>query len=156
MLFLWNILLALVWCLLRGSIDLASLTVGYLLGYVVLRISSGPAHRYFSKPRKFLAFFLFFLREMHVAQFRVAYDVVTLRHRSNPGIIGIPLDAETDAEIALLACILSLTPGTMALEVAPDRRVLYLHVMFVPAGGPGVLIDQIKARLEAPLLEIMR
>ena len=156
MLFLWNILLALVWCLLQGSIDLPSLAVGFILGFLVLRIAVGPAPRYFSKPRQVLDYFLIFLREMVVAQLRVAYDVATPRHKSNPGIIGLPLDARTDTEIAFFACILCLTPGTMVLEVTPDRRILYLHVMFLPEEGPGTLIDGIKSRLEAPLLEIMR
>ena len=156
--FLWNILLALVWCLLRGDVDLPTLSVGFVVGFLVLRIIEGrrTENRYFGKPRKFLAFCLFFLREMHVAQFRVAYDVVSVRHRSNPGIVAMRLDARTDAEIAFLACILSLTPGTMALEVSRNRRLLYLHVMFIPEEGPGKMIEYLKSRLELPLLDLMR
>jgi multicomponent Na+:H+ antiporter subunit E len=156
--FLWNILLALVWCLLQGEVDLPTLAIGFVVGFLALRVIEGPhtESRYFGKPRKFLAFFVYFLREMHVAQFRVVHDVVTVRHRSNPGIIAMRLDARTDAEIAFLACIISLTPGTMALEVSRNRRLLYLHVMFIPEEDPGRLIENIKARLERPLLDLMR
>lgn len=158
MLFLWNILLSLVWCLLRGRLDLPTLAAGFLLGFFALRAGIGPrpGTPYFTKPYRFLKFFFFFLREMHIAQFRVAYDVVTHRHRSNPGIIAYPLDAGTEAEIATFACVLTLTPGTMALEVSPDRRTLYVHIMFIPSEGQQALSGRIKRGLELPLLELMR
>ena len=48
-----------------------------------------------------------------------------------PGIVKIPLDLETDVEITLLASLITLTPGTLSLDVSKDKKVLYVHSMYV-------------------------
>ncbi|NNJ70240.1 MAG: Na+/H+ antiporter subunit E, partial [Kiritimatiellales bacterium] len=71
-----------------------------------------------------------------------------------PGVIGIPLDAETDLEITMLANIISLTPGTLSLDVSEDRKTLYIHAMYVI--NPEDLRNEIKDGLERRLLELLR
>lgn len=158
MLFLWNILLAFVWCLLYGRLTPASLAAGFVMGFFILRMSVGSENRagYFSRPWRLLAFLLYFLKEMFLAQLKVAYDIVTPANRSSPAIIGIPLDARTDAEIAVLGCVISLTPGTVCLDVSEDRRTLWVHVMFLRNGDAEALRKDIKRNLERRILEIMR
>jgi multicomponent Na+:H+ antiporter subunit E len=85
---------------------------------------------------------------------RVLWDVITPKHISRPGIIGIPLDARTDAEIMLVANLISLTPGTLSLDLSEDRRVLYIHVMFLD--DIEETRQQIKQGLERRVLEVMR
>jgi multicomponent Na+:H+ antiporter subunit E len=89
-----------------------------------------------------------------VASLRVAWDVVTPPIYSRPGIIAVPLDAETDFEITVLGHLISLTPGTLSLDVSPDRRTLYVHAMFVD--DPDELRRQIKAGMERRVLEALR
>jgi multicomponent Na+:H+ antiporter subunit E len=48
-----------------------------------------------------------------------------------PGILAIPLDATQDSEILLLAMLINLTPGSVALDVSDDRKVMYVHVMYI-------------------------
>lgn len=74
---------------------------------------------------------LYFLYELVISSFRVAREVVTLRIYSKPGIIAVPLDVRSDLGITLLANLISLTPGSLSLEVSPDRRFLYVHIMFM-------------------------
>lgn len=74
---------------------------------------------------------LYLSYELFVSSFRVAWEVVTVRTYSRPGIIAVPLDVRSDLGITLLANLISLTPGSLSLEVSPDRRVLYVHVMFI-------------------------
>src|SRR5690606_35550704 len=83
------------------------------------------------KPPLMFAFLAYFFWELLLANFRVAYDVVTPTHFMRPGILAIPLDAETDLEITLLANMISLTPGTLSLDVSSDRRVLFVHTMYL-------------------------
>ena len=71
-----------------------------------------------------------------------------------PAIVAIPLTAETDAEIAFLANLISLTPGTLSLDVSTDRQVLYIHAIDVK--DIEKLRTDIKSGLEARLLEVMR
>ncbi|HMP74121.1 MAG TPA: Na+/H+ antiporter subunit E [Kiritimatiellia bacterium] len=155
-LFFANILLALVWASMTGEMSLANLLVGAVIGYLVLLILRpilGPSD-YFRKLPQTIVFTGYFIREMLLSSLRVGYDVITPTHYSKPGIIAIPLDARTDIEITLLANLISLTPGTLSLDLSPDRSKLYIHAMF--AADPDRLRADIKATLEKPLLDLMR
>ena len=71
-----------------------------------------------------------------------------------PGIVAIPLEARTDDEITLLANVISLTPGTLSLDVSDDRKVLYIHAMFID--DEQQLRDEIKSGFERRLLDVLR
>lgn len=155
-LLIYNITLAFVWAVLNGAIDARNLAVGFILGYVVLGAmkSSAGTTNYFLKVKQVLGFTLLFLKEMVVSSLRVAHDILTPSIHARPGIVAIPLDARTDAEIALLANVITLTPGTLSLDVSSDRSKLYIHAMFVDDADQ--LREEIKNGLEKKLLEVMR
>lgn len=71
------------------------------------------------------------LWEILLSSLRVAWEVVTPRPRSRPGIIRVPLDVERPGQIALLAHLVTLTPGTLSLDVSETRDALYVHAMFL-------------------------
>jgi multicomponent Na+:H+ antiporter subunit E len=73
-----------------------------------------------------------------------------------PGIIAIPLDARTDLEITLLANLITLTPGTLSLDVSADRRVLYIHVMYIDNDDIEAVRRNIKDGFERRVLEGLR
>lgn len=60
----------------------------------------------------------YFLWQLLLSNLRVAYDVITPRLYMRPGILAVPLDAEIDLEITLLANLITLTPGTLSLDVS--------------------------------------
>lgn len=133
-LLLWNLALALAWVALTGRFAPDNFLLGFLLGYGVLLFTHrarGSSPPYFRKLPHVLGLILFFLWELILSSLRVAYDVLTPTHHMRPGVVGIPLDLQTDMEITLLANLITLTPGTLSLEVSPDRRTLYLHVMYI-------------------------
>lgn len=72
-----------------------------------------------------------FVYELFISSFRVAWDVITPRHRARPGILAVPLEARAPGEITILANFISLTPGSLSLDVAADRETLFVHLMFV-------------------------
>jgi len=154
--FLLNIGLALVWAALTGIFSPANLLFGFGLGYLTLQLLRrvlGPS-AYFGKVQQAFGFALFFLRELIAANLRVAIDVLTPRHHMQPRVLAVPLDARTDAEITLLANLISLTPGTLSLDVSSDRRVLFIHAMY--ASDAEALRQDIKRGLERRVLELMR
>jgi multicomponent Na+:H+ antiporter subunit E len=73
-----------------------------------------------------------------------------------PGVVAIPLDARTDAEITLLANLITLTPGTLSLDVSSDRRMLYIHVMYIDNDDLEEVRRKIKAGFERRVLEVLR
>jgi multicomponent Na+:H+ antiporter subunit E len=96
----------------------------------------------------------YFIKELFVSNFRVMWDVITPRHISRPGIIGVPLDAETGLEIMLVANLISLTPGTLSVDISDDKKNLYVHVMFLE--DVEQTIRSIKDGLERRVLEVTR
>ena len=155
---LWNILLALVWVGMSGDFSLATFVLGFALGFVVLffarRVIGAP--QYMFKIVKALELFVFLLWELLLANLRVAYDVLTPGYQMRPGVIALPLDARTDVEITLLANLITLTPGTLSLDVSSDRRVLYIHVMYIDRGDLEEVRRKIKSGFERRVLEVLR
>jgi len=151
----WNVVLALIWAAATTHISLFNLATGYAIGYIVLWFMRpmGPTN-YFRKSWQIPNFLLYFLKEMFLANLRVAYDVVTPRYYMRPGIIAVPLEAKTDLEIALVANAITLTPGTLALGVSDDHKLLFIHAMFID--DPDKIRREFTEGMERRLLEMMR
>ncbi len=132
--FFANVLLALAWTTLSGNFSVLNMIFGFVLGYGTLSIMQ-PAvsflKGYSQRVPRFLVFVAFFLKELLKANFKVAFDVLTPPWHMQPGVIAIPLEAKTDLEITMVANCISLTPGTLSLDVSDDRRVLFIHAMFL-------------------------
>jgi multicomponent Na+:H+ antiporter subunit E len=151
-----NLLLALIWTFAWGEVSPPVFAMGFGLGYGVLaflRPLLGET-RYFSKLPRLIRLTGFVLYELVLSSLRIAWDVVTPRAYRRPGIVAVPLDAESDLEIAVVANLITLTPGTLSLEVREHPRTLYVHSMF--AHDPQALRSAIKERFEAPVLELLR
>lgn len=156
--FLSNILLTLIWVFLTGGYEFNNFFFGFVLSFIILWIISSnddkSEKKYFKIVPKVISFIFFFLWEMVKANIQVAYEVITPPHNMKPGIVSLPLDAKTDLEITLLANLITLTPGTLSLDVSSDRSVLYVHSMYV--FDREEFIDDIKNGFEKRLLEILR
>ncbi len=167
-----NILLAVVWCTLNGDFGITNLIVGLMLGFIVVslsqraleqnphyftntsRTSSEERPNYFTKLLTVVRFIFWFLWELIIANFRVAYEVVTPSFQMQPGVVGIPLDIKTDAEITMLANLITLTPGTLSLDVSEDRRILYIHTMYIEQGDVEAFKRDIKENFEKRVMEV--
>jgi multicomponent Na+:H+ antiporter subunit E len=152
-----NVLLALAWVAMTGDVSFGNLVAGFGLGLVILfftrRIVGQPT--YVLRMWRVLTLLLFFVRELIRSNLRVAYDVLTPGYHLRPGVVAIPLDARTDTEITLLANMITLTPGSFSLDVSADRRVLYLHVMYLDEDVEEVR-RKIKNGFERRILEVLR
>ena len=154
---LGNMLLALAWAALSGEFSLANLLTGHVLGYVILLmlVKGGvlPRSPYVGKVYQALGLGGFFLWELVRANLRLALDVATPSYQMKPGIIAIPLDARRDGEILLLAMLINLTPGSVALDVSDDRTVMYVHVMYMLS--PDAARAEIKQGFERRVLQLL-
>ena len=151
-----NLLLSAIWAALQGAIDLANLATGFGFGYVILwfaRPALGDT-RYFGKTAAILGFVLFFVKELVVSNLRVAWAVLAPTSRRRPGVVAVPLDVDRDIEITLLANVVTLTPGTLSLDVSADRRTLFVHGMFID--DPEQFRREIKDGFERRIKELLR
>jgi multicomponent Na+:H+ antiporter subunit E len=97
---------------------------------------------------------LFFLRQLIVSAIQVAMLVLRPRLALRPAIIRYPLTVPSDAEIALLANMITLTPGTLSIDVSPDRKWLYIHCL--DTADAQAVADAIAGGFETRVLEVFR
>lgn len=152
--FLLNVLLALAWAALTGKMSPENLVAGFIFGYAALWIMQFvmQSSSYFGKVPQVIWFVPYFLWELVKANVRMAYHVLMPLDTLKPGVIGIPLDITTDAQITMLANMITLTPGTLSLDVSTDRRVLYVHSFVVD--NPEAFRQEIKSGFERKVLEV--
>lgn len=114
------------------------------------------AKDYFRKLPSLMNLSIYFVKELLVANFRVAYDVVTPITYMRPCIVALPLDAKTDIEITILACMISLTPGTLSLALSEDKSILFVHAITFKKMDPEAIKRELKEGFEKKLLKITR
>lgn len=143
-----NIILALAWVAFTGSVSLIGLVTGFAIGYAALWLIQPliGTSSYFSRVWAWIKLVILFHYELVVSSIAVALDVLTPRHRSRPAIIEVPLDVKTDTGILLVTNLISLTPGTLSLDVSEDRKTLLVHAMF--ADDPETLRKSLKDGME--------
>jgi len=151
-----NLLLSGIWVALTGSMSYGNFILGFLLGFFVLWVMDRTEsdHRYFFRVPKVIGFVCYFLYQLLKSNIQVALDVITPRYFFKPGIVKYPMNAQTDVEINLLATMISLTPGTLILDISEDKAAMYIHVMYLT--DPETFVRQTKTGLERRLLEILR
>jgi multicomponent Na+:H+ antiporter subunit E len=145
-----------MWVFLTGSYEVSSFTFGFLVGFFIMWIigSQTGGNKYVKILPRIISFIFYFLYAVVVANIQVAYEVMTPNLYVKPGIIKIPLDVETNVEISLLANLITLTPGTLSIDVSDDKKVLYVHTMYVE--DKEKFIREIKDGFEKRILLITR
>ncbi|MCQ8780874.1 Na+/H+ antiporter subunit E [Mangrovibrevibacter kandeliae] len=130
-LFAINLVLTLIWAIVTGSFSLSNLALGFVLSafsLFLIREQVGTAG-YVERARRLVALALLFFWELLKSAFTVAKIVTRRRIDVKPGIFAYPLKVQSDFEISLLANLITLTPGTLSVDVSEDRSTLYVHAL---------------------------
>ncbi|MFP4654424.1 MAG: Na+/H+ antiporter subunit E [Methanohalobium sp.] len=134
---IYSIPLAILWCFVNGDVSVVNFIFGLILSPIVIKpfkslynfesdISIRDKLRRIPKQLKYLAMLI---KEIIKANILVAKIVLQPRININPGIIEVPIRAKTDVGITAIANTITLTPGTLSIDVADDRSVLYVHAI---------------------------
>lgn len=155
-LFLFNVMLALAWAAVSGSFSQLNLLFGFVLGVFALSLIREQVGTtgYLERVRRILSLALLFFYELMLSAFRVAVLVLKPRIDVKPGIIAYPLKVDRDLEITLLANMITLTPGTLSVDVSHDRRFLYVHAL--DCSDPEAIKEGIANGFERKILEAFR
>ncbi len=155
-LFLINILLAVLWAGVTGNFTLINILFGFLLGSLALYIirEQVGTKAYFNRSYRAVSLAALFLYELVLSAIRVARVVLSPKMDLHPGIIAYPLTVDRDFEITLLANLITLTPGTLSVDVSDDRKVLFVHCIDVP--DVEAAIADIRNGFERKILETFR
>ena len=152
--FALNIALAVAWAALTGNITLGGIAVGFALGSACLYLTRSlfpGSESYFRRSRKWAKLIVLFFYELIVSSLQVVWDVLTPQHKSRPGIISVPLTVKREMDVLLVTNLITLTPGTLSLDVTEDCNTLYIHAMF--ADDPDEIRRQIKDGMERWVIE---
>ena len=144
-----------VWLLLQNSIAIGQILLGGILAVaitkLVVRVWPEPVR--LRRPELLLRYLGRLLWDMVIANLEVARLILTRPTSTlQPCFIELPLDLQNEFAIAVLAATITLTPGTVAVNVTPDRRQLLIHGLDVTAEA--ALIATLKNRYESLLKEI--
>jgi len=152
------IILAVGWLAITGGFSLGNLGLGAVVAVLAILLFRYRLARPLSIRRLLAALSLAatFVLELLLSAFAVARLAVApaLRSHLAPAIIAFPLTAKSDAEITLLANLITLTPGTLALDVSADRQRLYIHVLVLK--DKDALIRSLATGLERKVIEVFR
>ncbi len=130
--FALNLALAVIWCFLWGSVTAWNFVAGLLVGAVVVSVygratgDAGYLHSIWAK----ITFGLYFFRILTKANLQIAWEIITPGYNFKPRFIRYPVDGLDEVELTVLANAITLTPGTLVVDVSPDRKYLYLHCMY--------------------------
>lgn len=99
-----------------------------------------------------LVLVLMFLRELAKSVYDVLQNVINPDRVGASAIVKVPLDVQSDLGIALLANMVTLTPGTTTLHIADDKSCFYAHVMDYSDS----VVSDIKQGFEHQILKVLR
>ena len=126
-----TIWLTVVWVALWEDLSAANVLAGLALavGLVVLFPLSPPGVAGALRPAAMVRFALYFAWKLVEASLVLAWEVVTPRNRINQGIVAVPIQGVSDTLTTLVANAISLTPGTLTIEIRRRPTILYVHVL---------------------------
>jgi multicomponent Na+:H+ antiporter subunit E len=149
------------WCLFNWVPDWAHLLVGIFVAAIVAFMMGDLVIQrpHLLRHARRYAYFFFqyvpvFLWEMLKANIDVAYRVVHPRLPITPGIVKVRTSLQSDIAITLLANSITLTPGTMSVDVDKDRAILYVHWIDVSSPDMELATRIIVERFERILRKI--
>ena len=147
------LLFAAVWAAITGSASPANLLLGLVLA--VLCLGLARQHRGNGKlavrPVALLLLGVVFLRELALSAWSVAIAALRPRIDIRPAMVAFPLRLRRDFEIALLANCITLTPGTLSVDVSEDRQFLHVHAL--DCSDPEELCRSIAETFERRIME---
>jgi multicomponent K+:H+ antiporter subunit E len=147
--------LVVMWLLLSPSLGFGTVVLGIVLALALAwaSVTLRPLRPRLRRPLAVLGLFVTVVLDVVRSNFAVARIVLGLAGPEvRSGFVDIPLDLGDPHGLAGLAAIITATPGTVWIGLAPDGKTLTLHVLDL--GDEAALRQWIKTRYEQPLMRI--
>ena len=153
---LLNFFIALVWMFISTSFTASTFIIGFLIGLLLIIMTRRffPNRLYIWRLWATFKLVLLFIKELTLSNISVLQVVLRPKLNLQPMIFALPTDLEHDWEITLLSSLITLTPGTIVLNVSDDQRTLYIHAIDVDDVDDA--IDSIKNSFEKAIKEVSR
>jgi multicomponent Na+:H+ antiporter subunit E len=129
-----NVSLAIAWAAVTGTFTFLNVLFGFVLGGLALTLIRQEigAMTHFRRFFGAVGLLLTFLVELVKSSVNVAVIVLSPNRTLTPAIFAYPLTVKSDTAITLLANLITLTPGTLSMDVSDDRKTLFVHSIDAP------------------------
>ncbi|EMR05146.1 Multiple resistance and pH homeostasis protein E [Bhargavaea cecembensis DSE10] len=153
---LLNFILAFTWMFILNSFEASTFIIGWLLGLLLIvmmrRFFTGPL--YIRRIWAITKLALLFLKELWLANIQVFMLVIRPKLDIQPAIFRFPTKLTSDWEITLLSALITLTPGTVVMNVSEDKKMLYVHAIHIDDVEEAV--TDIRNSFEKAIMEVSR
>jgi len=150
-----SLLLFALWLMLAASVSVAHLLLATIMAVAIpiaYRRWLGGSGLRLRRPGTVIALAAIVLYDIVRSNLEVTRRVLGPESAIRPGFVRVPLALTDPRAIGVLGAIITMTPGTLTADVAPDRSYLTVHALHVD--DPEALVASIRDRYERPLLEI--
>ncbi|WP_449621647.1 Na+/H+ antiporter subunit E [Robertmurraya sp. Marseille-Q9965] len=153
---LLNVFLAFLWMFIKVSYDLSSFIKGYIFGLIILFVFRRffNSRFYVGRVIAVIKLLFIFLRELVLSNISVLKVVLKPKLDMRPGIFAYETVLTKDWEITVLSNLITLTPGTLVVDVSDDNKTLYIHAMDI--ADVDEAITSIKESFEKAILEVSK
>lgn len=151
-----NLFIGVLWMFLQDDWSVLSFTSGYLFGLFVLFIMRRFLDSRFYPFTLYAAIrlLLIFIHELFTSAILVIREIIRPKLNIRPGIFSMETTLESDVEVTLLSLLLTLTPGSVVMEISPDKKTLYFHTMVFPEMSDSVMRS--KEKFEEAIKKVTR
>ncbi|WP_078382201.1 Na+/H+ antiporter subunit E [Sutcliffiella halmapala] len=151
-----NLTIAFLWMFLNDAWNVLTFFSGYLVGLAIIfgMRRFFPTSFYLKTIFAIIKLFLVFLRELISSSVLVISQIMQPKLKIRPGVFTIKTELEGEWEITLLALLLTLTPGSVVLEVSQSGKEFTIHAMDIPASSDSV--RRAKDTFERAIKEVTR
>lgn len=154
--FLLNLFIAFLWVLFKDEFRYETFIAGFLVGTIIVflmrRFFGGRfyLHRLYSA----IVLVIIFIIETMLSAVAVIKQILRPRIDIKPGIFKYETVLRGEWEVPLLAMLLTLTPGSVVMEVTPEGNVFYIHAMDIERHQAD--LERSLARFEKAIMEVTR
>uniref|UniRef100_UPI00405627A0 Na+/H+ antiporter subunit E n=1 Tax=Candidatus Electrothrix sp. TaxID=2170559 RepID=UPI00405627A0 len=101
---------------------------------------------------RLVLFIFYYLKELTLSCLYVAYDILTPMDLMKPGIVEVPVDLKNEIAILAYTNLITMTPGSLTMDMSPDKKKIYVHAMYLHDKED--FIRKMKGELEKKISEI--
>lgn len=144
--------LSAIWILMKGTGSAGDFFVGLILAALILRFLRKSYHqeKSFLRAGRIGRYVLSFTRELILANIQVLRIVLSPRIRIRPGILAYRTRCRTPFGVILLANSITLTPGTLSVDISEDSQTIFVHALDIT--HPDEVREAIRLGLEEPVI----
>src|SRR5699024_324508 len=149
-----NVIIAFMWMFLSETYTFASFLSGTIIGVLLLLLLNCfvPGKFYLHRVVKIIQLSFLFVKELFASYIYIVKLVYKPKFDAKTGIFALPVVLETDWQITMLANLITLTPGTLSVVIAPDNSEIYIHAMDIDDIDESV--EAIKNPFERAIMEV--